>query len=506
MRKSREKWCSVSVAIILVCVCVKSVVGTAGNSLLVISYDAFRNDYLRRNVTPHLNSFRNEGISVPFMRNVFPTKTFPNHHTIATGVYPEVHGVTANSVFDRVSGKKLEYGYPLFHYTEDVIPIWTLNELRGQYSGCMMWPGSDFAYSGRNCTYTVSYNRFISWDERVDIAMSWLRHKEKPARLVMMYFEDPDTHGHIYGPDSSVISDLIVKLDNLTASIQQKLKALNLADRVNVIHLSDHGMEGVASAKFIDLRKFVTNGTCDFYGTSPVLQVVPIAGKFDDVYGELKKGAQVNGHFKVYSNGELLKRWHFNNSARTGPITVLADAGYAFQDMYEAAEWYAKKYNVTFTPQHEYGIHGYDNEGLPSMYSMFMAKGPDFQQHRNITPFDTVDLYSLFVRILNLSNPPATNGTLEHVAEALRTSTSTSSGTKKDPKVSAAIVALGSAMVSFSIVSFIATFAVLAVRRRRARASCEEVDLPTSHEVTLLLKTPSGSSSGSSTATDTDVI
>lgn len=53
-------------------------------ALLVISYDAFRPDYLNRNVTPNLNKFRKEGTSAEYMSNVFPTKTFVNHFTMAT--------------------------------------------------------------------------------------------------------------------------------------------------------------------------------------------------------------------------------------------------------------------------------------------------------------------------------------------------------------------------------------------------------------------------------------
>lgn len=91
--------------------------------LLVISYDAFRPEYLNRNVTPTLNKFRQEGTSAPYMENVFPTKTFVNHHSIATGVYSEVHGVTANSIFDSKLGP-LGYSYDLFHYDESIVPIW----------------------------------------------------------------------------------------------------------------------------------------------------------------------------------------------------------------------------------------------------------------------------------------------------------------------------------------------------------------------------------------------
>lgn len=91
--------------------------------LLVISYDAFRPEYLHRNVTPNLNKFRKDGTSAPFMLNVFPTKTFVNHHTMATGFYPEIHGVTGNKLYDSKLGP-LGYSYDLFHYNDSIIPIW----------------------------------------------------------------------------------------------------------------------------------------------------------------------------------------------------------------------------------------------------------------------------------------------------------------------------------------------------------------------------------------------
>lgn len=91
--------------------------------LLIISYDAFRPEYLHRSVTPNLNKFRKEGTAAPYMLNVFPTKTFVNHHSIATGLYPDVHGVTANEIYDAKKGR-LAYSYDLFHYDESVVPIW----------------------------------------------------------------------------------------------------------------------------------------------------------------------------------------------------------------------------------------------------------------------------------------------------------------------------------------------------------------------------------------------
>jgi hypothetical protein len=31
----------------------------------------------------------------------------------------------------------------------------------------------------------------------VDMVIDWLVHPKKPANLVMLYFEEPDTHAHI---------------------------------------------------------------------------------------------------------------------------------------------------------------------------------------------------------------------------------------------------------------------------------------------------------------------
>lgn len=66
---------------LLVC---ERLVSKTDPALLVVSFDAFRPDYLNRNVTPNLNRFRQDGTSAQYMHNVFPTKTFVNHFTIAT--------------------------------------------------------------------------------------------------------------------------------------------------------------------------------------------------------------------------------------------------------------------------------------------------------------------------------------------------------------------------------------------------------------------------------------
>lgn len=74
---------------------------------------------------------------------------------------------------------------------------------------------------------------------------------------------------------SNQITNLVSKLDNLTFYIQEKLIENGLDKRVNVIHLSDHGMSSVTPPNFINLQNFVADDSCRMFGSSPVVQIVP---------------------------------------------------------------------------------------------------------------------------------------------------------------------------------------------------------------------------------------
>lgn len=95
--------------------------------LLIVSYDAFSNDYFHKGWVPNMESLKKNGTFADYLVNVFPTKTFPNHHSIATGLYPEIHGVIGNSYFDSKLQKFVSMGYDMYHYTDDIIPIWVSN-------------------------------------------------------------------------------------------------------------------------------------------------------------------------------------------------------------------------------------------------------------------------------------------------------------------------------------------------------------------------------------------
>lgn len=150
---------------------------------------------------------------------------------------------------------------------------------------------------------------------------------------------------------------MIAKTDDITGYIQEKLIENNLENRVNVIHLSDHGMNNVTPDNFISLTEF-SNGMYDTYGSSPVIQIVPVdpsectwilnmneiyqmfqfKGKRDEIFVNLTKAAEKNGHFKIYNKHNLPARWHANNAKRLGPILAVADIGYGFKDLLQFAQ------------------------------------------------------------------------------------------------------------------------------------------------------------------------
>ncbi|XP_076272529.1 bis(5'-adenosyl)-triphosphatase enpp4-like isoform X2 [Rhynchophorus ferrugineus] len=401
-----------SVLYLVTTICFSSVTSLSKHPILiVVSFDAFRYNFFTTETLPYMNLYRTKGTYAEYLTNVFPTKTFPNHHSIATGVYPEVHGVIGNSYYDSTLKKIVKISPEMYNYSEAVIPIWRWNEDQGdgRVSASFMWPGGDFTYQGKNITYSVTFQNGFDWKKRVDQTIKWILDPEKPANLIMLYFEEPDTHGHAFGPNSVIIKDLLAKLDNITGYLHQQLELNNLSDKVNVIQVSDHGMTAVTPPHFINITQYLKNGTYEWAGASPAIQIIPHGGFEDSIYTALKNASKQNGHFTVYAKSEYLDRWHYKNNPRSPPILVMAEQGYALDDLIISAPQYAKKYNFTLTNQSEFGVHGYDYI-VDEMHPYFMAIGPRIKQQTKVDPFSTIDLFNLFCGILEIM-PTKNNGT-----------------------------------------------------------------------------------------------
>jgi predicted AlkP superfamily pyrophosphatase or phosphodiesterase len=197
-------------------------------TVILISFDGFRWNYFDKVSTPNLNRLSETGVKAKRLIPSFPTKTFPNHYTIVTGLFPENHGIIANKMYD----PKLNATFSLGDRksVEDSRwwggePIWVTAEKQGQTSAILFWPGSETEIKGIRPTYWQKYDQSLAYDKRVQQALDWLDLPvaQRPT-LIALYFDAPDTQGHSYGPDSPEVKNAIRKVDTTIGILLQGLK------------------------------------------------------------------------------------------------------------------------------------------------------------------------------------------------------------------------------------------------------------------------------------------
>lgn len=117
----------------------------------------------------------------------------------------------------------------------------------------------------------------MEWTKRVDILISWFKHKKTPINFGLLYIEEPDQHGHGLGINDPRFNDILKKVDVITEYLHKKLSDNDLGD-VNVIHLSDHGMASVRYDNIVRVTQYLGPEDCEFYGTGPGLNIYPKEG------------------------------------------------------------------------------------------------------------------------------------------------------------------------------------------------------------------------------------
>lgn len=382
--------------------------------VMVISLDGFGHNYLTKYDFQHLNQLFLHGSYPEVFRNQFITKTFPNHFSMATGVYEETHGVVANVMYDPDLDKTLHHDdEEFFTQNPGIIPIWTLNEEHGGHTACLMWPGCDKTYRGRNVTYWTPYREDATFRESIDKAVEWMTDATTPANLVFLYVQEPDTVGHAYGPNSSYVVEELKKIDENIGYLYKMLTIFNLLDTTDVIVLSDHGMVAVLEENIIDLDQIVDPKLYHTSGGSPVMHIWPY-GDLLDLYIKFDNGAKTH-KYTVYQKKNFPSGWHYTNNSRISRLVLVADVGYVFQDWKSSIENYKKKGLPGLT--NTFGDHGYPTN-TSEMEPIFVAAGPSFKRGFKAPSFSNVDVYPLLCHLLSLP-PGPNNGTLKDIGTVL---------------------------------------------------------------------------------------
>lgn len=376
--------------------------------VILISADGFRYDLADKYQAKHLLHLRNNGVQAKSMVPSYPSLTFPNHYTIATGLYPSHHGLVDNSFYDkkrdelyRIGNRKAVEDSSWYSGT----PLWVLAEQQQMVTASFYWVGSEAAVKGVRPTYYYRFNDSIDIDTRLKAVKDWLMlPEEKRPHLITFYLPQVDHEEHFFGPDSKQAEEAVHFIDETIGKMVRMTDSLKLP--MNYIFLSDHGMITTDTVNL--LAKPAAIDTTKFKMPDGDVLVHMYAYNEKDIqptYEALKKEAV---DYDVYLAGNVPARWHYGAAddwyKRIGDIILVPRAPKSFS--------FRRRRPLL-------GKHGFDN-ALPEMHATFYAWGPAFKKQLTIDSFENVHVYPLIAKLLGLTITDKIDGDLKVLRPILR--------------------------------------------------------------------------------------
>lgn len=366
--------------------------------VVIVSFDGFRHDYIDRNHTPAFDKMAKNGVRA-VMLPCYPASTFPNHYAMATGLVPDHNGIVNNSFWDPEHKQRYSMGSDIksksYFYLGE--PLWNTVQRQGLIAGITYWVGSEFNINGSLPKYYLRYvdNEVIPFERRVKrtIDLLSLPEEERP-RLLMVYFSEPDHTGHIYGPDHRNTDKAVRRMDKILGRLRNGLADLPIADKIDLIVVSDHGMTGISPDKCVSADKYLKKEWMEkcIYGTP-----TSIFSKNEACRDSILNALKGVGHLHVWKKEEVPAELDYGTSPRLGDIIVAPELGWRFSDR----------------PGKKLGGHGYFPSD-PDMQMIFRAEGPDFKKGYENAKFRNVTIYTLACHLLGIE-PAPNDGDLNEV-------------------------------------------------------------------------------------------
>ena len=371
--------------------------------LIVISIDGLRWDYLDLHDAPTLSRLADEGTHVERLTPLFPTKTFPNHYSTVTGLYPSHHGIIANTMYDPAMDASFSLSDRAAVMNPDWWggePIWVTAEQQDRTAATYFWPGSEAPIQGVRPTEWFEYDGSVPGTTRVDQALQWLdRPADTRPDLITLYFSRVDTKGHYHGPRSDSVAVALREVDGFIQRLLDGLAARGLTDAVNLMVTSDHGMSPTARARTIVLDDYIDLDDVRLTARNPVAMMEPHAGvSVDSVVAALDRAP----HLSAYRRGTLPDTLHFEGHRRIPSVIAVADDRWSIR----TERWMAN--NPDWTGG---GTHGYDPR-TKNMHTLLVAHGPAFRSSTTVEQLSLLHLYELMCTLLDVE-PAPNDGRLE---------------------------------------------------------------------------------------------
>ncbi len=387
--------------------------------VILISFDGFRHDYVEKYNAPNFKRFIEEGVSAEAMLPSYPSKTFPNHYTIVTGLYPDNHGLVDNSFYDKTLN--VEYKTRNRELVENPVfygglPLWQLVQQNNMKSASFFWVGSEAPIANRYPDYYKIYDGSVHNEARIDTVVNWLTlPKVDRPNFVSLYFSFVDSQGHAYGPNSEEVETAVLEADRLLGLIVQQVDQMDIP--VNIVITSDHGMNEITPEKdsyiaIPDLLKnidadrvrFISNGAHGHFYSEDSDYLKEVAKRL--------KERPDSKNFEVFFKSEMPKHWHYGTHERIGDLFIKMNPGHYLTSpsRIEGVVGY-KRYR---------GEHGFDPYETEDMGAIFYAKGPNFKSGLKIGKFRNIHVYPMIAKVLGITQLPRIDGKPEVLAPILK--------------------------------------------------------------------------------------
>ena len=361
--------------------------------VVLISIDGFRHDYIELHQAKNLAKLAANGVRAAQLTPVYPSKTFPNHLSLITGLLPVNHGIVNNAFLDKQREKNQQYArYSMGKGYRDStwisgLPLWNLVEMHGYKAAAYFWPESDARINGLTPSYFYHYSQLSNYENRIKQIIQWLQLPEHTRpRFISGYFSAVDTAGHHYGPEANETKLAAHMVDALIGQLMDAIASLDFD--VNLIVVSDHGMTQIQQDKLIPTSALPISDEFVVENNGSQLHLYAKPNVSDNAIEAQIKLLQAQQYLGFrYMNSERRTALAMSNSDRTGDILLEA-----------IAPAYFHKDGDEFMP----GAHGFDPV-LKDMGGLFVASGPAFKSAVNISEASLLEVYPLVAHIMELS-------------------------------------------------------------------------------------------------------
>lgn len=364
--------------------------------VIMVSIDGFRYDYAEKFNATNILDMKERGAYAQSMIPSYPSKTFPNHYSLVTGMYPGTHGIVSNTFYSQSRDETYSIGQPsvVDGTWYGGTPLWVLAEQNNMKAASYFWVGSEAEIKGLRPSYYYEYDGRVANEERVSQVLEWLRLPldERP-QFITLYFSDVDSKGHSFGPDADETKEAVLSIDENIGALRKGIAEIGL--NVTLIVTSDHGMATISEPFFLDV---------DFQGARTVFSSTGVSIFHDDgqVLEEIKADIEAIEEVNVYSYGEFPSEYHFENEDRSGDLLVTIAPPKVFSTRQSVSG----------------GTHGYDPYVHTDMHTIFYAEGEAIKSNYEIESFENIHIYPFVANLLGLPVPSDIDGR-EEVLEGI---------------------------------------------------------------------------------------